>query len=125
MNALDIKNIRKKLGLTQKQLAEMIGVDPKTIQNWEYGKNIPQSKSLILGELMGAPSPVNITQNSGNFANGNGNNIKSTVQRGESTVLAAEVARLKEALDDKEKLIRTLEERLRDKDEIIALLKGK
>lgn len=74
---------------------------------------------------MGAPSPVNITQNSGNIANGNGNNIKSTVQRGESTVLAAEVARLKEALDDKEKLIRTLEERLRDKDEIIALLKGK
>ena len=79
MNALDIKKIRKKLGLTQKQLAEMIGVDPKTIQNWEYGKNIPQSKSLILGELMGAPSPVNITQNSGNITSGSENSVTSTV----------------------------------------------
>lgn len=125
MNALDIKNIRKKMGLTQRQLADALCVDVRTVQNWEAGKVIPATKTEILHEMSCVPSPVNITQNSGNITNGDSNNIKSTVQRGSGAGLAAEVARLKEALDDKEKLIRTLEERLRDKDEIIALLKGK
>ena len=125
MNALDVKNIRKKLGWTQRQLAEALCVDVRTVQNWEAGKVIPVTKTEILHEMSCAPSPVNITQNSGNITSGSDYNIKSTVQRGGGAGLVAEVARLKEALDDKEKLIRTLEERLRDKDEIIALLKGK
>ena len=48
MKELDIKGIRKKLGLTQAELAKRLGVDPKTVQNWEYGKKIPESKHGIL-----------------------------------------------------------------------------
>lgn len=55
MNDLDIKEIRKKLGLTQAELAKRLGVDPKTVQNWEYGKKIPESKHGILRSLLVAP----------------------------------------------------------------------
>lgn len=53
MNDLDIKEIRKKLGLTQVQLAKRLGVDTKTIQNWEYGKRIPESKHGIIRSIFG------------------------------------------------------------------------
>lgn len=48
MNGLDIKNLRLKLGVTQRELAEMVGVSEKTVQNWEYGKPIPTTKHQIL-----------------------------------------------------------------------------
>lgn len=35
VNALLIQRVREKLGLTQKQLAEKLGVSDRTIQNWE------------------------------------------------------------------------------------------
>ena len=48
MNRLDIKDLRLKLGVTQRKLAEMVGVSEKTVQNWEYGKPIPTTKHQIL-----------------------------------------------------------------------------
>lgn len=48
MNGLDIKDLRLKLGITQRELAEMVGVSEKTVQNWEYGKPIPTTKHQIL-----------------------------------------------------------------------------
>ena len=33
MNDLDIKKIREKLGISQEQLAEMVGVHPRTLRN--------------------------------------------------------------------------------------------
>lgn len=48
MNDLDIKKIGKKLGVSQVQLAEMVGVHARTIQNWESGHKIPESKHAIL-----------------------------------------------------------------------------
>ena len=44
MNDLNIKEIREKLGVSQETLAEMVGVHPRTIQNWESGTKIPKSK---------------------------------------------------------------------------------
>ena len=52
MNELDIKKIRKSLGLTQVEMAKKLGVDTKTVQNWEYGKPIPASKHGIIRSLM-------------------------------------------------------------------------
>lgn len=52
MNDLDIKNIRVKLGVSQEKLAEMVGVSPRTIQNWESGSKIPTSKHAILRSLL-------------------------------------------------------------------------
>ena len=51
MNDLDIKQIRSKIGLTQAELAKKLGVDTKTVQNWESGATIPKSKYGILGVL--------------------------------------------------------------------------
>lgn len=48
INGLDIKDLRLKLGVTQRELAEMVGVSEKTVQNWEYGKPIPTTKHQIL-----------------------------------------------------------------------------
>lgn len=48
MSGLDIKDLRLKLGVTQRELAEMVGVSEKTVQNWEYGKPIPTTKHQIL-----------------------------------------------------------------------------
>lgn len=48
MNGLDIKDLRLKIGVTQRELAEMVGVSEKTVQNWEYGKPIPTTKHQIL-----------------------------------------------------------------------------
>lgn len=37
----NLKRKRKQLGLTQKELAEIVGITPKTIQNYEKKKTIP------------------------------------------------------------------------------------
>ena len=55
MNDLDIKKIREKLGISQEQLAEMVGVHPRTVQNWESGSTIPKSKHAILRDLVLTP----------------------------------------------------------------------
>ena len=55
MNDLDIKKIREKLGISQEQLAEMVGVHPRTVQNWESGSTIPKSKHAILRDLVLKP----------------------------------------------------------------------
>ena len=37
-----LKRLRKKAGLTQEKLAELLNISFKTIQRWEWGKNIPR-----------------------------------------------------------------------------------
>lgn len=39
----NLKSKRKQLGLTQKELAEIVGITPKTIQNYEKKRTIPTS----------------------------------------------------------------------------------
>lgn len=71
MNDLDIKEIRKKLGLTQKELAQRLGVSEATIQNWEYGRTIPATKHQILCSMLNAqPQTVN-----GHYISGSHNNV--------------------------------------------------
>jgi len=48
MNALDLKTKRKEKKLTQDQLAELIGVDRRTIINYEKGEVIPDSKVKLI-----------------------------------------------------------------------------
>ena len=43
-----IANLRKERGLTQKQLAEEIGVSDKTISKWECGNGLPEMSSIPL-----------------------------------------------------------------------------
>lgn len=50
-SAKDIKNLRRALNLNQRELAEKLGVSVGTIQNYEKGGVIPESKHKILVNL--------------------------------------------------------------------------
>lgn len=52
MDGLEIKQKREKLGLTQKELADLIGASRETIINYEKGKPIPKSKDEILSKVL-------------------------------------------------------------------------
>lgn len=52
INALNIKQHRKKLNLTQQELADLIGVSKNTIVNYEKGMKIPESKIPILKKIL-------------------------------------------------------------------------
>lgn len=45
---IDIYTERKKLGLTQTQFAEAIGVSYQTVQNWEKGSKIPEGRLKMI-----------------------------------------------------------------------------
>lgn len=50
--ALDLKNIRKKLDMTQKEFANFIGISKPTLERWESGKeNIKGPVVLLLNML--------------------------------------------------------------------------
>lgn len=52
MNALELKNKRKESKLTQDQLAELLGVDRRTIINYEKGETIPPSKVKLIDMVL-------------------------------------------------------------------------
>ncbi len=95
MNDLDIKKIRKKLGISQEQLAEMVGVHPRTVQNWESGSTIPKSKHAILRDLVLKPQRY---AGGGEQTNVNGNNINGN----NVTINPADMDKLLEILSMKE-----------------------
>lgn len=51
MNGLETKEVREKLGLSQERFAKLLGVTTRTVQNWESGGTIPQTKQAILHEM--------------------------------------------------------------------------
>lgn len=63
--ALRIKRARERLGWTQQELAERIGRDRKTVDNWENSRTTPRSSigaleavlGISLGEDGGEPDP--------------------------------------------------------------------
>jgi len=48
---IDVKAIRKKLDISQEEFAKLLGVSSRTVQNWERGKPIPDSKREMLLNL--------------------------------------------------------------------------
>jgi len=52
MNALQIKENRKRLKLTQDGLGKLLGVSKRTIINYENGEVIPESKSELLRQIL-------------------------------------------------------------------------
>lgn len=52
MNNLDIVKIREEFGFTQQQFADFIGVDRRTVINWEKGRLIPESKVMLIEMLL-------------------------------------------------------------------------
>lgn len=52
MNSLDIVKIREEFGFTPTQFSEFIGVDRRTVVNWEKGRLIPESKVMLIEMLL-------------------------------------------------------------------------
>lgn len=52
MNSIDVKKIREELNLTQQAFADFLGIDRRTVVNWESGSKIPESKVKLLELLM-------------------------------------------------------------------------
>ena len=51
---LNIRAIRKQLGLTQQGLAHSLGVSMSTVANWEAGRSKPSSLALRqINDLLG------------------------------------------------------------------------
>ncbi len=50
IGAPDVQHIRGSLGLSQEQFALMIGVSPRTVQNWEQKRREPEgaAKALLM-----------------------------------------------------------------------------
>jgi putative transcriptional regulator len=50
IGAPDVQQIRGNLGLSQKQFALLIGVSPRTVQNWEQKRREPEgaAKALLM-----------------------------------------------------------------------------
>ncbi|MFN0128750.1 MAG: helix-turn-helix domain-containing protein [Verrucomicrobiales bacterium] len=44
----DAKAVREKLGLSQLQFAALIGISPRTLQNWEQGHRRPEGTARAL-----------------------------------------------------------------------------
>lgn len=57
--AKDIASARKLNGLTQTQLAEVMGVSQSAVTDWERGKNKPTAENIVkLREVLGISGPL-------------------------------------------------------------------
>lgn len=117
MNDLNIKEIREKLGVSQETLAGMVGVHPRTIQNWESGTKIPKSKHAILRDLVLKPQ---------NYAGGEQQNVNGDNINGNNvTVHKTDTDKLLEILASKEQSLAKAQEHIDKLLEIIGnLTKG-
>lgn len=48
-----IKRLREQRRWTQEQVGDALGVHPKTVSNWESGRNVPRSSLGALEKLFG------------------------------------------------------------------------
>ena len=44
----DVTAIRRHLGLTQQKFAELLGISPATLRNWEQGRRRPEGAARVL-----------------------------------------------------------------------------
>ena len=44
----DVLKIRRHLGLTQERFAELLGISPGTLRNWEQGRRKPEGAARVL-----------------------------------------------------------------------------
>lgn len=107
----NLKELRKKAGLTQSALAKALGVDIKTVQNWEAGRAIPKTKYGILRNVLERESSA-ASATGGSIAQAGSNNKASITQSADIALLKEriellnqQIATLHQLLDEKERLI--------------------
>ena len=133
MSDLEIKQIRKNLKISQTELAKMLGVSLRTIQNWEAGETIPNTKHEILRNLLSNEqvneiSKINISINKTENISNDLSDID--LLKKENTLIKNEVSVYKELAEARLEVIEglrfkiaSLEQTITAKDEKIAELK--
>jgi len=48
----DVKDLRKRQNLTQTELASLIGISVKTLQNWEQRRRVPRGPAVRLLQVI-------------------------------------------------------------------------
>lgn len=76
MHNFDVKKLRKISGLTQDQLAELVGVSRNTIYHYENGGKIPSSKRSILTNLMKQYNQLDLSNENKKITHMNSKEIK-------------------------------------------------
>ena len=104
MNGLDIKKIRTDLGLTQVEFAKRLGISMRTVQNWESGGAIPESKREILRGLM----PQQYYGGNVEQANVMGDNIKNAAD----VAMQSEFSKMLDLLASKELSLQKAQEHI-------------
>lgn len=100
MTDLDIIKIRMDLGKTQKEFAEFLGVDRRTVINYEQGQKIPDSKIKLLKILLANGEAKNlISQRVVNPSLENIETLKSDISD-----LKDHIKTLKDLVEEKNKL---------------------
>lgn len=110
---LNIKEIRKNLNLSQEKLAEMLGVVRQTVRNWENGAIIPQSKRLILTNLLNQSKEkekIQDPQPDERLCDPPADYLTSANR--EIQLLRQRIADLERTILDKEEIIRLLKQKL-------------
>ena len=51
-SSIDLKNIRKRLGMTQTHFAAAIGIRVGTLRNWEHGHRTPTGPARVLLQVV-------------------------------------------------------------------------
>jgi len=121
MNSIDVKKIREEFSQTQQAFADFLGIDRRTVVNWEKGSKIPESKVkllelLIEGKRTGLETSVPKTE---------ARPIPSTDLTREIMELKDHIATLKNFLDEKSTISEFYKmENLKLKAEIEALKSG-
>lgn len=103
MNALDIVKFRNSQGITQEELGEILGVDRRTIINYEQGKKIPATRMKILEYLIE-----------------NGIDPK---EKGNREIIMGDIEDLRREILDHKDHINTLKKLIEEKDKLAEILK--
>jgi putative transcriptional regulator len=48
MDRLDIKRLRERYNLTQREFAALLGISVRTLRNWEQGRRVPEGPARVL-----------------------------------------------------------------------------
>ncbi len=97
MKGLELKEIRKKLGLTQKEFAEMLKVNARTIQKWENGEvEIHENNAFMIKERTKGAIDNNININQSNQS---GDNIIGEAKKQELALKDKEIELLKKEVE--------------------------
>jgi transcriptional regulator with XRE-family HTH domain len=108
---LNVKEIRKNLGVSQTKFAEMLGVHIRTVQNWESGGVIPQAKYTLLHNLQNQSKEkekIQDPQRDERLREPNAAYNRDI----EITLLRQRIADLERTIHDKEEIIRLLKQKL-------------